>query len=71
MYAWLFRHLPGPLWIRIIQTLLLVAFVVLALMNFVFPWANQYSPWNDSTVEALGPLVDPGHHAPITSSPSA
>ncbi|MGO1318647.1 MAG: hypothetical protein ACTII7_08865 [Galactobacter sp.] len=53
MYAWLFRHLPGPLWIRIIQTLLLLAFVVLALMNFVFPWANQFSPWNDSTVDAL------------------
>lgn len=52
MYAWLFRHLPGPLWIRIIQTLLLLAFVVLVLMNYVFPWANQYSPWNESTVEA-------------------
>ena len=50
MYAWIFRHLPGPLWIRIIQTLLLIALVVLLLMNYVFPWASQYSPWTDSTV---------------------
>jgi hypothetical protein len=62
MYAWLFRHLPGPLWIRIIQALLLLAFVVLALMNYVFPWANQYSPWTDSTVDSLvnpfGPALE-------------
>ncbi|MDR2255747.1 MAG: hypothetical protein LBE25_07105 [Arthrobacter sp.] len=56
MYAWLFRHLPGPLWIRIIQTLLLLALVVLVLMNYVFPWASQYSPWTDSTVGASAPI---------------
>lgn len=56
MYAWFFRHLPGPLWIRIIQLLLLLAFVILVLMTYVFPWANQYSPWTDSTVDAIGTL---------------
>lgn len=50
MYAALFRALPGPLWLRIIQLLLLIAFAILLLMNYVFPWANQYSPWTDSTV---------------------
>lgn len=51
MYAWIFRHLPGPWWLRIIQTVLLIALVVLALMTYVFPWASQYSPWTDSTIE--------------------
>lgn len=55
MYAWIFRHLPGPLWLRIIQALLLIALVVLALMTYVFPWASQYSPWTDSTVAGTGP----------------
>lgn len=54
MYSWIFRHLPGPLWIRIIQTLLMIALIILLLMNFAFPWASQYSPWTDSTVGALG-----------------
>lgn len=51
MYAWFFRHLPGPLWLRIIQTLLLIALVVLLLMNYVFPWLSPYTPWTDSTVQ--------------------
>jgi len=55
VYSWIFRHLPGPLWLRIIQTLLFLALVVLVLMNYVFPWASQYSPWTDSTVGAWGP----------------
>lgn len=65
MYSWIFRHLPGPLWIRIIQTLLAIAFVVLVLMNFVFPWANQFSPWTESTIDAAALL------GPDVSGPSA
>ncbi|GAA3074283.1 MULTISPECIES: hypothetical protein [Nesterenkonia] len=51
MYAWIFRHLPGPLWLKIIQTLVLLAAVVLLLMEVVFPWVDQYSPLNDSTIQ--------------------
>lgn len=51
MYAWIFRHLPGPLWMKIILTLVLLAAVVLLLMEVVFPWADQYSPLNDSTIQ--------------------
>lgn len=50
MYAWIFRILPGSLWLRIIQSTLLIILVVLALMTYVFPWASHYSPWTDSTV---------------------
>ena len=30
MYAWLFRHLPGPLWMRILLTVLVLAAIVAA-----------------------------------------
>ncbi|GGL96798.1 hypothetical protein [Glutamicibacter protophormiae] len=51
MYAWIFRNLPGPLWLRIIEALILIAAVVLLLMMYVFPWLNEYiSPFTDSTI---------------------
>jgi hypothetical protein len=50
MYAWIFSHLPGPLWLRVILAAALVVAVVLLLMNFVFPWLSQYSPWTESTI---------------------
>ncbi|NUL46612.1 hypothetical protein F7P69_15610 [Cellulosimicrobium funkei] len=52
MYAWIFRHLPGPRWVRILTCLALVAAVVLLLMEFVFPWVSTISPWTESTVGA-------------------
>lgn len=50
MYAWLFKNLPGPFWLRLLQSVLLLAVVVLALMTYIFPWANQFSPWTESIV---------------------
>lgn len=50
MYSWIFRNLPGPLWIRIIFALILIAAVVLLLMMYVFPWLSQYSPFTESTI---------------------
>lgn len=41
MYGWIWRHLPGPVWLRLIEALILVALVVLGLFEFVFPWAND------------------------------
>ncbi|WP_022872672.1 hypothetical protein [Nesterenkonia alba] len=52
MYAWIFNEvLPGPLWLRIILALLLVAATVFVLMEFVFPVVSEYSPLNDSTLD--------------------
>lgn len=50
MYGWIFRNLPGPLWFRIITSVLLIAAAVLVLMNYVFPWLSQYNPLTDSTI---------------------
>jgi hypothetical protein len=55
MYAWIFRHLPGPLWIRLLISVLLIAVVILVLMEYVFPLADQFVPWTDSTIGMVLP----------------
>ena len=44
MYAWIFRHLPGPLWVRIIIAIVLILAVVYLLMEFVFPHLRRVRP---------------------------
>ncbi|MFC0675686.1 hypothetical protein [Brachybacterium hainanense] len=51
MYAWMFRRLPGPLWLRIVLTLLVLAVVVVALFLWVFPAIAPYMPFNAGTVD--------------------
>lgn len=52
MYAWFFsRVLPGPLWFRILTSVVLVAATVLVLMEWVFPWLSEHSPLGDVTLE--------------------
>jgi hypothetical protein len=41
MYAALWRILPGPLWVRIILCIVLVAAVLTALVLWVFPAVNE------------------------------
>jgi hypothetical protein len=53
MYVWIWRHLPGPLAVKLMQALLLVAAVALLLLFVVFPWIEPHLPINQVTV--------PGH----------
>ncbi|HJD68970.1 MAG TPA: hypothetical protein K8V54_04440 [Corynebacterium kroppenstedtii] len=50
MYAWIWRHLPGPTWFRVIEALVLIATVVLILMQVVFPVVSDWMPYNDVRV---------------------
>src|SRR5699024_6727415 len=52
MYAWLFRRLPGPLWVRIVIVLLLLAGLVAVLFGWVFPAVAPHLPLNDGMVGA-------------------
>ncbi|SDI22131.1 hypothetical protein SAMN04488693_107149 [Arthrobacter subterraneus] len=52
MYALIFRSLPGPLWLRIIWAILLIAAALAVLVTWVFPWLSQFSPLTDSTIGA-------------------
>jgi len=51
MYSWIWRHLPGPLPVRALLALGLVAAVVLLLFTTVFPWAEQSLPFLQVTVD--------------------
>jgi len=50
MYVWIWRHLPGPLALRLFQVLLLVTMVSLVLLFVVFPWVEPRLPFNKVTV---------------------
>lgn len=50
MYGWIFRALPGPFWMRVIMSVILVFAAVAVLMVFVFPWISQFNPLTDSTI---------------------
>lgn len=51
MYGALWRILPGPVWIRIILLILLLALVLYALVTWVFPFVDQFVAPQDVTVE--------------------
>lgn len=51
MYGWVWRHLPGPLPLRLLLAGALAAAVVAVLFTEVFPWAEQTLPFLDVTVE--------------------
>lgn len=55
MYAWMFRHLPGPLWVRVVLTVLVLAAIVVVLFQWVFPAIAPYMPFNTGTLDARGP----------------
>jgi hypothetical protein len=50
MYAALWRVLPGPLWVRVLLALVLVAAVLFALVSWVFPWVDGIVNNQEATV---------------------
>ncbi len=52
MYAWIWRHLPGPVPVRVLIALLLLVAVVALLFTVVFPWLDPFLPFNKVTVTA-------------------
>lgn len=50
MYAALWRILPGPLWLRILLVLILLAAVLYSLATWVFPWVNTIVDNQEVTV---------------------
>ncbi|SNR28108.1 hypothetical protein SAMN06265360_101167 [Haloechinothrix alba] len=50
MYAWLWRHLPGPRPVRALIALVLIVGVIALLMLVVFPWAEPLLPFNNVSV---------------------
>lgn len=55
MYVWIWRHLPGPLALRLVQVLVLLAGVVAVLFLVVFPAVEPLLPYQDVTVSTTEP----------------
>jgi hypothetical protein len=51
MYGWLWRHLPGPVAVRVLLAALLVAVVLAVLFTVVFPAVEPMLPFDDSAVQ--------------------
>lgn len=51
MYAWIWRHLPGPLPVRASIAAVLVLGVVALLLFVVFPWVEPMLPFNSVAVD--------------------
>lgn len=46
----IWNALPGPAIVRLLLVLIVVAAVVLALFEYVFPWVSEYLELQDTTV---------------------
>lgn len=51
MYGWIWRTLPGNVWVKLLISLVLVLAIVYALFTWVFPWAEPLLPFSDVTVD--------------------
>ncbi|GAB2979739.1 hypothetical protein LWP59_00120 [Amycolatopsis acidiphila] len=50
MYAWIWRHLPGPAGAKLLLAIVLVLAVVALLLFVVFPWLDPMLPFNQVSV---------------------
>lgn len=50
MYVWVFRHLPGPWWVRTLISLALLSGALGVLVGFVFPWFADVTHLTEATV---------------------
>lgn len=62
MYAALWRALPGPRWVKVLEALVLLAAVLAFCFLWLFPRISQYMPFSDNTVSTAPAAV----HAPAT-----
>ena len=49
MYTWIWRHLPGPIAIKLLETLVIILAVVALLFFVIFPWLEPYLPFDHVT----------------------
>lgn len=50
MYAWIWRTLPNPWWVRAIGAVAIVVLVLFVLFEWVYPWLAPLLPFQQQTV---------------------
>jgi hypothetical protein len=53
VFAWIWSHLPGSTAVRALQSVLIVALLVVLLFLVVFPWLTDVLPFTNTTVGSL------------------
>lgn len=51
IYGFVWRHLPGPLPLKVVIALIMIVAIIAALFTWVFPQLAPLMPFNDITVE--------------------
>lgn len=51
MYGWIWRHLPGPVSLKVVEAVVIVLGIVALLMLVVFPWVEPNLPFNQVTTQ--------------------
>lgn len=46
MYVWIWRHLPGPVSLKLAESVMLFLAVVALLFFVIFPWLEPYLPFD-------------------------
>lgn len=49
MYSWIWRHLPGPTAVKVLEAFVLFLAIVALLFFVIFPWAEPYLPFDHPT----------------------
>jgi hypothetical protein len=52
MYAWIWRHLPGAVWLRALLCAVLAVLIVALLFLVVFPWLDDVLGINEVTIDS-------------------
>lgn len=52
VYGWLWRKLPGPWPVKLLESLVLLTGVLAVLFLVVFPWVEPRLPFTDVTVDS-------------------
>jgi hypothetical protein len=55
VYAWIWRQLPGPVPVKSLCALVLIALTVWLLFAYVFPWLEPLSPFGGGAVDGGRP----------------
>lgn len=50
MYGWVWQHLPGPVPVRLLISLVLIAGIVVSLFLWVFPWVESHLEYDNTQV---------------------
>ena len=54
MYAAIFRLLPGPKWLKVVWSIMLIVLVAWLLLEFAFPWVQETFNVVENTVDVPG-----------------